>query len=94
MFGFWGQKLKWKVRDYHTDKFPLEHFFPLLQRWAGCTTQTNAYILILASFSLFLTCYCMPHHSTNHVAAAWAICLEYDCSLGLEPTVSLLLTHP
>lgn len=64
MFGFWGQKGKWKVRAYHTYKCPLEHSVLLLQRWAGCTTQINAYILILASFPLFLTWYCMSWGSS------------------------------
>lgn len=81
-----------------TDKCPS---FPLLQRWAGCTTQINACILILASSPLFLSWYCISWGSSCPTAAkprcnslGEAMCLEQDCSLGMEPMVSTLLTHP
>lgn len=95
MFGFWGQKGKWKVRVYQNYKCPLEHSFPLLQRWAGCTTQINAYILILISFISNLVLHVlgllMPHCSTNHAAIALVKqCVGVGFFLG---TGTSALTH-
>lgn len=100
MFGFWGQKSKWKVRDHHSGKCPWEHSFPLLQRWAGCTTQTNAYTSILASFPLFLTWYCMSWGSSCPTAAqtmlqqpCWSNVFAVEVFLGTG-THGEPLAHP